>query len=154
MTKARTKPLQATCTEAEVLAAVLDAAAILGLDLARQNTGAGVNPAGKVVRFGRSGDSDLDGQLPDGRRLSVEVKREGFDPSKLRGEKRAHFERQLARLRKTNELGGCGFWCDDAAEFLTIMRHIISGARIEEPGYGPPVVIYPEATHARPQRGL
>lgn len=131
-------------TEAQVLQQVLDAARALGLDLARRNTGAGVNPSGKLVRFGRPGDSDLSGILPDGRRLDVEVKHEGFDPARLRGEKRDHFERQLARLRKTNEQGGIGFWCDDAAEFLEIMRHVAAGARVDEPGYGRPVVWYPD----------
>lgn len=121
-------------TEAEVLAAVLDAARILGLDLARQNTGAGVNPSGKSVRFGRPGNSDLTGTLPDGRRLDLEIKREGFDPTKLRGAKLAHFGRQLERLKKTNDLGGVAFWTDDAAQCLEWLRLALAGATFLEEG--------------------
>lgn len=139
----RTKTLKTGRTEAQVLAQVLEAARMLGLDLDRRNTGAGVNPSGKIVRFGKPGDSDLAGTLPDGRTIHVETKAEGFDPSKLRGEKKAHFERQLARLQKTNALGGVGFFCDDGAEFLLIMQHVLAGARVDEPGYGRPVVYYP-----------
>jgi hypothetical protein len=130
-------------SEAQVLAAVLDAVALLGIDLSRQNTGGFTNPRGQYVACGQPGNSDLIGMLKDGRMLMVEVKREGFDPGKLRGEKREHFERQLARLRATNAQGGVGFWTDDAVEFLEILRHVLAGARVEEPGYGRPVVFYP-----------
>jgi hypothetical protein len=138
--KKHAKVRQATRTEKEVLAQVLDAARCLGLDLNRQNTGAAVNPRGKLVCFGQKGNSDLTGVLPDGRAIHVELKREGFDPHKARGEERERFERQLARLQKTNALGGIGFWTDDAAEFLEIMRIVLDGGRVEEPGYGRPVV--------------
>lgn len=143
----RTKPLKTTRTEAEVLRQVLEAARMLGLDLDRRNTGAGVNPSGKTVRFGKPGDSDMSGQidrgLNAGRVLQVEVKHEGFEPSKLQGEKREHFDRQLARLQRTNAQNGIAFWTDDAEEFLTIMRHVLAGARVDEPGYGRPTVYYP-----------
>ncbi len=141
---ARTKARKATRTEREVLAQVIEAAAMLGLDLQRRNTGAGVNPAGKMVRFGTPGDSDLAGVLPDGRALQVEVKREGFDPAKLRGKAAEHFARQLARLRKTNALGGVAFFCDDSEHFLTVLRHVLAGARVVETGtVKGPEVIYP-----------
>jgi hypothetical protein len=134
-------------TEAQVLAQVLEAASMLGLDLDRQNTGAGVNPSGKIVRFGKPGDSDLNGQIDRGpnagRVLMVEVKRERFDPSKARGEERERFEKQLARLRRTNAQGGIAFWCDDSLDFIMIMRHVLAGARVDEPGYGRPIVYYP-----------
>jgi hypothetical protein len=107
---------------------------MLGLDIQRQNTGAGVNPSGKVVRFGTPGNADLTGQLRDGRKLDVEVKREGFDPSRLRGEKAAHFARQLARLQKTNAGGGVGFWTDDADEFIAIIQACNDGASVIESG--------------------
>lgn len=128
-------------TEAQVLQQVLDAARALGLDLARRNTGAGVNPSGKLVRFGRPGDSDLSGILPDGRRLDVEVKHEGFDPSRLRGAKLEHFDRQLARLQSVNAAGGVAFWVEDALEFVEIVRWCLAGGRVEEPGYGRPVLV-------------
>lgn len=131
----RIKALIPGRTEAQVLAQVLEAAAMLGLDLDRNNTGAGLNPKGQMVRFGRPGDADLSGTLPDGRTIQVEIKREGFDPNRLRGAKRAHFERQLERLRKTNALGGVGFWCDDSEFFLMVVRVVLDGGSVEEPGY-------------------
>jgi hypothetical protein len=147
MGQTRRKPLKTTRTEHEVLAQVLQASAMLGLDLSRQNVGAGVNPSGKIVRFGKPGDSDLNGQIDRGpnagRVLMVEVKREGFDPDKARGEERERFERQLARLRRTNAQGGIAFWCDDSLDFIMIMRHVLAGARVDEPGYGRPTVYYP-----------
>lgn len=145
MPRAKPKALKTTRTEAEVLAAVLDAARVLGIDLSRQNTGAGVNPKGKVVRFGQPGNADLHGTLPDGRTIDLEIKHENFDPSKLGGEKRAHFDRQLARLQRTNSLGGVGLWVDDAAEALVILMHVLAGAKVEEPGYSRPTVYYPSA---------
>jgi hypothetical protein len=126
------KPLKTTRTEAEVLSQILQAASMLGLDLSRQNTGAGVNPSGKTVRFGKPGDSDLSGTLPDGRTLHVEAKHEAFDPTKLRGEKREHFERQLARLQKTNNLKGVGFFCDDSEVFIRVMQIVLRGGWVEQ----------------------
>jgi hypothetical protein len=134
------KPRKESRSEREVMAQVLEAAQCLGLDLQRRNTGAGVNPQGKMVRFGSPGDSDLYGVLPDGRAIHVETKREGFDPSKLTGDHKAHFDRQLAKLRETNARGGVGFWVEDAEEFLSIMRIVLDGGRVEEPGYGRLVV--------------
>jgi hypothetical protein len=147
MGQTRRKPLKTTRTEAEVLTQVLQAASMLGLDLDRRNTGAGVNQAGKMVRFGKPGDSDLNGQIDRGpnagRRIDVEIKREGFNPAKARGEERERFEKQLARLRRTNEQGGIAFWCDDSLDFIMIMQHVLAGARVHEPGYSRPTVYYP-----------
>lgn len=147
----RSKILKTTRTEAEVLVAVLDAAKAIGIDLDRQNTGAAQLPGkgGKeqTVRFGKRGNADLSGMLDRGpnagKKLDVEVKHEGYDPSKLRGDKKVHFDRQLARLQKTNAQGGIGFWTDDAVEFMEIMQHVLAGARVEETGYGRPIVYYP-----------
>lgn len=134
------KPPKLGRTEAQVLAQILEAARMLGLDLQRENTGAGVNPQGQMVRFGKPGRPDTAGTLPDGRTIKVEVKREGFDPNRLRGAERAHFERQLAEMQRVNRLGGVAFWCDDSIEFINIMRVVLDGGRVEEPGYGRPVV--------------
>jgi hypothetical protein len=148
MTSARRKPLKTTRTEAEVMAQILEAAQMLGLDLTRQNTGAAeyhnADGSSRQVRYGQRGNSDLVGTLPGGRTLQVEVKAEGFDPSKLTGEKKVHFDRQLERLQETNRLGGVGVWVDDSLEFIDIMKHVLAGARIREPGYGRPEIIYPE----------
>jgi hypothetical protein len=130
-----TKPLKTGRTEAQVLAQILEAASMLGLDLDRRNTGAGVNPSGKMVRFGKPGDSDLNGTLPDGRTLHVECKHECFEPTKLRGEKREHFERQLTRLQKTNALGGVGFFCDRSDVFLRVMQIVLRGGWVEQTEY-------------------
>jgi hypothetical protein len=117
--------------EKEVTQQVLDAAAMLGIELKRRNVGAAVNPHGQTVRFGDPGDADRYAVLPDGRHLDVEIKHEGFDPTKLRGAKKAHFERQLARLRRTNELGGVGLWVSDAVNFYFAMQKILDGWRVE-----------------------
>lgn len=140
--KTRTKPLVPGRTEAQVLAQVLDALRTFGIDAGRQNTGAGVNPRGQTIRFGTPGNSDISGMLPDGRKLDIEVKREGFDPSKLRGEKREHFERQLSRLRKTNEQGGVGFWVDDAKELAeVILPELVAGGRVVESKEGRLIIL-------------
>lgn len=130
----RAKKLKPGRTEAQVLAQVLEAARNLGLDLDRQNTGAAVNPKGRLVVFGRPGNSDLSGMLPDGRKLDVEVKREGWRPERVRGEAARRWDRQLARLQKTNAQGGVGFWTDDAGEFVDVMLRVLRGARVVEHG--------------------
>jgi hypothetical protein len=152
MTAARRKPLKMTRTEAEVMDQVLEAAQMLGLDLTRQNTGAAeyanADGSSRQVRYGQRGNADLVGTLPGGRTLKIEVKAEGFDPNKLSGEKKAHFDRQLERLQETNRLGGVGLWVDDSLEFIDIIKHILAGARIVEPGYGRLEIIYPERSEA------
>ncbi len=126
------RPHQSLRTEREVLAQVLEALRLYGIDADRQNTGVGVNPRGQSVRFGRPGNADVSGMLPDGRKLDVEVKREGFNPRTLRGEKRAHWERQKARLDRTNAQGGVGFWCDDADVLMrSILPRLLEGYSVE-----------------------
>jgi hypothetical protein len=144
MPSAKRKPLKTTRTEAEVSQQVVEAAAMLGIELKRRNVGAFANPKGRMVRCADVGDGDFYAVLPDGRHLDLEIKAEGFNPSKLTGEKKAHFDRQLERLQETNRLGGVGLWVDDSLEFIDIMKHILAGARIVEPGYGRPEIIYPE----------
>jgi hypothetical protein len=53
-----------------------------------------------------------------GRKFDIEVKREGFNPRRLRGKAREHLDRQLGRLRETNANGGYGFWARDASEVI------------------------------------
>jgi len=129
-------------TENQVLSQVIEAARMLGVDLARQNTGGATNAKGRLVMFGQAGNSDLTGMLSDGRRLDVEVKREGWLPSKARGETAKRWAKQLARLQKTNELGGIGFWTDDSEHFLAVMREVMAGAKVIETGEpnGPTIV--------------
>lgn len=132
-----TKRPKAGLREADVLSQVLEAARCFGLDLDRRNTGAMVNPHGQPVRFGKPGDSDTSGTLSDGRTIHVEVKDEFFDPSKLHGKARDHFGRQLARLRKTNELGGIGMWVRSSKDFVDAMIKVLDGWKvdIDEAGY-------------------
>ena len=93
------KTLKRTRTEREVTAEVIDALRHHGLEPKRQNVGGLRNASGSYVAFGEPGDSDWRAELPDGRTLYVEVKREGFDPAKCRGKDRERFDRQLAKLR-------------------------------------------------------
>jgi hypothetical protein len=144
-TKARTKPLAPGRTEAQVLAQVLEAAAMFGdaIEIERQNTGGLTDPRGQYVPFGQKGDADLRGQVrrgPNaGKLLHCEVKKELFDPRKLRGEARAHFDRQRARLVKTNDGGGLGFWVNDAADFTRVLKRALDtpGLRIAFEGDWP-----------------
>jgi hypothetical protein len=129
------KSRKPTRSEAEVSAQVVEAAAMLGIELRRRNVGAMANPKGQVVRFGEPGDGDHYGQIGfgpwRGALLEVEVKHEGFDPRKARGAARERFERQLAKLRRTNEAGGIGLWISDAGDFLSAMQKILAGCRVE-----------------------
>lgn len=145
---ARTKVLKTTRTEGQVMQQILDAARMLGLDLSRQNTGAAeyANADGttRTVRYGQKFNSDLHGTLPGGRTLMIEVKHEGFDPSRTRGEERERFDGQLDRLRKTNALGGVGFFCDNSEVFMRVMQIVLRGGWVVENGYEPLLVFDPE----------
>lgn len=131
MTVARPKPYIPTRTERQVSEQVVQAAAMLGIELKRRNVGMALNPRGRAVRFGDPGDGDFYCVLPDGRHADIEIKREGFDPSRLRGAKRAHFERQLAEMRRINASNGVAFWVSDATDFLHAMRKVLAGWRVE-----------------------
>lgn len=124
----KAKPYRAGATEAQVSLQVVEAAAACGIVLERQNTGLAFNPSGKVVRFGRPGDADWRAVVPRGpnrgRELEVEVKREGFRPPR-RGNARAHFERQLARMAETNRSGGLAFWVSSGPDALRAFRRIV-----------------------------
>lgn len=128
---ARPKVMKTTRTEKEISAQVIEAAAMLGIELKRRNVGGMANARGQYVRFGDVGDADHYAILPGGKHLDIEIKHEGFDPSRLRGEKKAHFDRQLARLRETNAAGGIGFFCDDVLIFVNVMRIVLRGGRVE-----------------------
>jgi hypothetical protein len=136
MMRARTKhkPLIPTRTEAEVLRGVLQAATMLGITLERRNTGGatyGTPEHRQYVKYGEPGSSDLSGHLKDGRRLDVEVKREGFNPRKVHGPARERFRLQIARLKKLNEDGGVGLWVDSPEAFVRAMQRVMQGWRVE-----------------------
>jgi hypothetical protein len=116
---------------------VLDTLKAFGVSADRRNTGVGENPRGQRVRFGRPGDSDISGTIPagwgaaGGRRIDIEVKRPTFDPRRVHGQARAHFERQLSRLRRLNAEGGFGLWVRDVADLVRALTRIKSGWRVE-----------------------
>jgi hypothetical protein len=125
----RIKTLKPGRSEAQITEQVVAAASAYGVKLDRRNVGGFTNPRGQYVACGRPGEPDWTGTLPAGphrgKRIEVEIKREGFDPRKLRGAKRAHFERQLSRLRETNESGGFAFWISDSLDFARVLRKIL-----------------------------
>lgn len=131
-------------TETQVLQQVLDALLAFGVDIDRQNTAGFYNPAGQFVRCGKPGNADLTGMLVSGpgrgRKVDCEVKRPGFNPMKLRGKAREHFDRQLERLRRTNANGGYGFWVTDAEQALRTLERINQGWRVEIDDDGWPFV--------------
>jgi hypothetical protein len=118
-------------TEAQVAEQVVQAAALLGIELKRRNVAAFTNPTGRVVRCGEKGDSDWYATLPAGplrgKIHEVEIKREDFDPRKARGKERERFLMQLAKLRRTNEAGGIAFWTRDAGDYLAAMQRLLRG---------------------------
>jgi hypothetical protein len=118
-------------TEAQVAEQVVQAAALLGIELKRRNVAAFTNPTGRVVRCGEKGDSDWYATLPTGplrgKMHEIEIKHEDFDPRKVRGAERERFLMQLAKLRRTNEGGGVGLWVSDAVVYLAAMQKILAG---------------------------
>lgn len=136
MSARRTKPLEPGRTEAQVLREVLKTLAKDGIKAIHRNTGGMLNAGGQYVRFGKSGDPDISEQIPagwgpaSGKLLDIEVKREDFDPAKLRGKKREHFDRQLARLKLTNANGGYGVWVTDPSQVQVVLGMIREGCRI------------------------
>lgn len=115
------KPKPPSTPERDVQAACLACLKAWGIDVKRQNTGAALNPRGKMVFFGRTGDPDITGILPGGRRLDLEIKAPGKEPT----------PEQLERLRLTNAQGAVGLWLDDALELARILPKLCAGARVE-----------------------
>lgn len=111
--------------ERDVLVGVLDALAILDIPAQRQNTGAALNPAGKLVRFGRKGNADITATIPrgphQGKRLEIEIKRPGQYPR----------PEQVHRMRQTLAAGGIAFWCNDASKCLEILQCVLDGWSVE-----------------------
>ena len=133
MRKPRYKPLKTLASEREVQRAVVAAFVLYGVEAERRNVGACKNPNGQLVTFGRPGDSDLTGIFPAhfgpaaGKRFDLEVKKEGFDPSRCYGAARRRFDAQLARLRRINECGGYGWWTSDPADVVQFLGRIREG---------------------------
>lgn len=112
--------------ERDVLRACLALIKLHGLDIERQNTGAMqvvdvMTGQTRFVKYGKPGNSDLAGMLPDGRAIHIEVKRPGKRPT----------PKQLERLLKTNRLGGVGMWCDDVSILERAIPRLLQGWRID-----------------------
>ena len=137
MSRTRTKPLKTGRTEAQVTAAVLDAAKLFGLELERRNVMVAFNPSGQRVRCGTPGEPDYQTTIPAGpnrgRTLGVEIKHSEFDPTRLRGVKADHFGCQLDRMRALNAAGGLSFWVRDGADAARAFRRVATapGLRVE-----------------------
>jgi hypothetical protein len=150
MTRTRTKPkpLRPGQTEAQVTEQVLDAARLFGLPLERRNVMVATNPRGQAVRCGTPGEPDYTCTVPvgpnRGRTLGVEIKHSEFNPARLRGSKREHFDRQLGRMRTSNEAGGLAFWVRDGADATRAFRRVVStpGLRVEIDATGNCVLVW------------
>lgn len=134
----KVKPYPLLNSERTVLRGCLKVLKDWGLSehIRRQNVGAFANPAGQIVRFGHKGDSDLGGVLPEwfgraaGKRIVIEVKREGFKPPNYFVKAREHWVDQLANMDRVNKSGGYGFWCDDSEYLWKSLDLISHGYRV------------------------
>lgn len=106
-----------------------------GIDIERRNTRTlpVVGKGGKLrpMHFGKPGDPDASGMLPDGRCLMVEFKREGWRPEKVRGKELERWRLQLARLRRTNEQNGVGIWVDEPGILYRVIPLLLAGWRVD-----------------------
>jgi hypothetical protein len=111
-----TPPTLPPVAERDVMRQVLEGCALLGIKVHRQNTGGFTDARGQTVRFGRAGDADLTGLLPDARRVEIEVKRPGKWPT----------PKQIARLREWNAAGAVAFWTHDAGLAVEILQFVLA----------------------------
>lgn len=136
MSRTKQKPIKPGMPESRVLAGVLDAFRLWGIDAERQNTGGMVNPKGQYVAFSRPGNADVRGTFPAhfgiaaGKSFACEVKKESFDASKVRGAERERFLKQVAKLRDLNAAGGYGWWCNSPDQVPHVLGRIRDGWRI------------------------
>lgn len=120
---AKLKPYKAGPTEKQFTVQVLEAARCYGITLERRNVGGLRNGSGKYVSFGIPGDPDWQATLPPhGRLLGIEVKRPGFQPTKLRGKAREHFLRQITRMSILNGQRAACWWVADVDDMLNGLR--------------------------------
>jgi hypothetical protein len=112
--------------ERDILSACLDALKMLGVEAERQNCGGFHDAKGHRVYFGK-GKLDIAAQLPDGRKLEIEVKRPGKKPT----------EEQWRRIRQINRDNGCAFWVNDSAQVMHAVGRLLEGwwVEIEDDGH-------------------
>lgn len=116
-------------TENQTTQQVTDAARIFGVTIERRNVMAAENPRGRMVRCGTPGESDYTFTVPAGpnrgRHVYLELKRGGFDPRKLRGPKREHWQRQLDYMTRRNADGDLALWVDSGEAFTTFYQRVL-----------------------------
>lgn len=95
-------------SETEIQRQILEALALIpGVYAWRNNTGA-IQRMGRFVRFGITGQGDITGVLPGGRRLEIEVKVPKAEPS----------EEQVKFGARINAAGGLWFVAHSLEEAL------------------------------------
>ena len=90
-----------------------------GIRMFRRNVGA-LREGDRFIRFGRAGESDLWGILPNGQHLEIEVKRPGNKPT----------EHQLRWLKEMHQLGCVAIWGDNANDVERVIEAVIHGGQI------------------------
>jgi hypothetical protein len=122
-------------SEAQVQREAMAIWAAYGVDMRRTNTRTFtvVGRGGKTrpMFCGEPGDPDSDGQLPDGRRVRCEYKHEGWRPGHARGKDLARWMKQLAKLRRANDMNGVGLWVAEPEVLHDVIPKLLAGFRVE-----------------------
>ena len=128
------KPTVPLRSEAAVQREALAIFKAWGVPMQRRNTRVftvvGKGGKNRPLFCGEAGDSDLTGTLPGGRRIDVEVKREGWSPSKVSGKDRERWGRQLAKLIGLNRMGGVGMYVTRPETLHEVIPRLLRGARV------------------------
>lgn len=98
--------------ETAVVGSCLCLLAILGIFAWRNNTGALRNKAGRLIRYGLRGSSDIIGILPDGRFLAIECKTETGKASQA----------QIDFIKTINDNNGVGMIVRNTDELLAKLK--------------------------------
>ena len=111
-------PARSTTPESAVLRSVLRTLGLFGVPAFRFNSGVLPNPAGRPVRFGVVGGSDVVGLLPfaSGRMIAVETKAPGREGTLTPA--------QHAFLSAVRDAGGVALVISDAARLAAILSEL------------------------------
>jgi hypothetical protein len=105
-------------TETQLVKAILTYLKASGITAWRVNGVARVGRGGRPIRSGPRGQADITGLLPDGRRLDIEVKLPGNQPT----------PEQWAFLLQMQRSGGVAFWVDSLELVQEAMPFLRQGA--------------------------
>lgn len=124
--------------ETDLMKAMLDLLHVRGCQARRRNVAGkrpfvGTNGKTYWVQCGTSGEADLSGTLPDGRRIEVEVKVPGNRPT----------PEQFAYLREVESYGAAAFWSDSLEHLDLLIGHLLRGARTRIADDGCIDIVYP-----------